>query len=179
MLFLGRPALRRALSLGRPSLRGTLSLGRPSLRGTLSLGRPSLWGTLSLGGTSHFLKALEPAFNLGEALLESSQEVAQLCLTFVAIAVSLAVVAVMFSFAVVAIAVSFAVVAVMFFFTVISFTRFPAATFPGFSFCFRSGSLVPVAGTFAFVMVGPTRQGQCSEEREDEQIFHGVMVMVG
>ena len=165
-----------------------MSLGRPSLRGTLSLGRPSLWGTLSLGGTSHFLKALEPAFNLGEALLESSQEVAQLCLTFVAIAVSLAVVAVMFSlavvavmfsFAVVAIAVSFAVVAVMFFFTVISFTRFPAATFPGFSFCFRSGSLVPVAGTFAFVMVGPTRQGQCSEEREDEQIFHGMMVMVG
>ena len=170
MLFLGRPALRRALSLGRPSLRGTLSLGRPSLRGTLSLGRPSLWGTLSLGGTSHFLKALEPAFNLGEALLESSQEVAQLCLTFVAIAVSLAVVAVMFSFAVVAIAVSLAV---------ISFARFPAATFPGFSFCFRSGSLVPVAGTFAFVMVGPTRQGQCSEEREDEQIFHGMMVMVG
>ncbi|MBL47523.1 MAG: hypothetical protein CMP28_01020 [Roseibacillus sp.] len=113
---------------------------------------------------------MEPAFNLGEALLESSQEVAQLCLTFVAIAVSLAVVAVMFSFAVVAIAVSLAV---------ISFARFPAATFPGFSFCFRSGSLVPVAGTFAFVMVGPTRQGQCSEEREDEQIFHGVMVMVG
>ena len=64
----------------------------------------------------------------------------------------------MLSFAVVAIAVSCAV---------ISFARFPAATFPGFSFCFRSGSLVPVAGTFAFVMVGPTRQGQCSEERED------------
>ncbi len=137
----------------------------------------SLGGALPLRRASHFLQTLEAALDMREALLEAPEEVMQFRFMLAVVVtvslvvlptVSLAVVAV--SLAVV-VAVSLAVVAV-------PFTVVPTVSLAVAVASLPVGPLGGVLGTLAFVMIGRGGEAESAEEGEDEQSFHGLVVLV-